>query len=232
MNIVVSGEGAEVYFNSGFEEDGEGNVYVNNKKEQFATKKYVDEQVSTTDDDFKEELAVMTDNIENLRYELHKLKIEIDEMERENIPCETIIFQTNIKLEKDSFPFVLGMKGPSNKNFGFIVPYNGYIDMVTISSQEMDQEIKVNLYVNGLEVAGLDRPINIYYKQNHLAIPIENGDIIQFQSDCETVLAKSMHTVQVTLRYTEFEDRPIKNAKYVPSENRDNDNLEQKKQEF
>ena len=67
--------------------------------------------------------------------------------QKETCAYETIIFQTNSKLELGKFPFVLGMKGSANKKTGYVMPYEGFIDTITLTS--LDEHISIKLFING-----------------------------------------------------------------------------------
>ncbi len=60
-------------------------------------------------------------NIRDLENQIDDINKKLDKVDYSHCH-ETIFFQTNVKLESGKFPFVLGMKGPSNKNTGFVVP--------------------------------------------------------------------------------------------------------------
>src|SRR6201990_3605391 len=117
---------------------------------------------------------------------------------------ETIIFQTNSKLEAGKFPFVLGMKGAASKKTGYVMPYKGIIDTITLTSQDIDQYISVKLFFNGDEFKDLDidKYKDDYYTINRIRnIHLNEGDIINFQAASDTTNEKSMHTIQVFLKY-------------------------------
>ncbi|CAF2194064.1 unnamed protein product [Rotaria magnacalcarata] len=117
---------------------------------------------------------------------------------------DTIIFQTNSKLEQGKFLFSLGMKGPASKKSGYVMPYDGSIDRIVMSSQDVDKEICVKLWINGNESDRDDfvKPENEYfYIHQYTEIALKEGDIVQFQATCNTENEKSMHVIQLMLRY-------------------------------
>ncbi|CAF4905029.1 unnamed protein product [Rotaria socialis] len=117
---------------------------------------------------------------------------------------DTIIFQTNSKLEQGKFLFSLGMKGPASKKSGYVMPYDGSIDRIVMSSQDIDKKICVKLWINGNESDRDDfvKPENEYFHiHQYTEIALKEGDIIQFQATCNTENEKSMHVIQLMLRY-------------------------------
>ena len=115
---------------------------------------------------------------------------------------ETIIFQTNSKLELGKFPFVLGMKGAASKKTGYVMPYDGFIDTIILTSQDIDQHVSVKLLINGDEYS---LPLDKYGDEFFNKIRVNNlhlneGDIIQIQANVDTNNVK-MHVVQVFVGY-------------------------------
>ncbi|CAF4521747.1 unnamed protein product [Rotaria magnacalcarata] len=96
------------------------------------------------------------------------------------------------------------MKGPASKKSGYVMPYDGSIDRIVMSSQDIDKKICVKLWINGNESDRDDfvKPENEYFHiHQYTAIQLKEGDIIQFQATCNTENEKSMHVIQLMLQY-------------------------------
>ncbi|CAF2166548.1 unnamed protein product [Rotaria magnacalcarata] len=96
------------------------------------------------------------------------------------------------------------MKGPASKKSGYVMPYDGSIDRIVMSSQDVDKKICVKLWINGNESDRDDfvKPENEYFHiHQYTEIALKEGDIIQFQATCNTENEKSMHVIQLMLRY-------------------------------
>lgn len=149
-------------------------------------------------DDFESALKTINEQISMLN------KNDNVEVGNEICAYETIIFQTNSKLESGKFPFVLGMKGLSSKKTGYVMPYEGFIDTITLTSYDIDQYISVKLIINGDEFKDLDinKSADTYSTFNRIKnIHLNEGDIINFQAASDTTNEKSMHTIQLFLKY-------------------------------
>ena len=84
------------------------------------------------------------------------------------------------------------------------MPYDGSIDRIVMSSQDIDKKICVKLWINGNESDRDDfvKPENEYFHiHQYTEIALKEGDIIQFQATCNTENEKSMHVIQLMLRY-------------------------------
>src|SRR6201990_616216 len=151
--------------------------------------------------------VLMKEGFESALKTINKQISTLDKNRNNNLQIcayETIIFQTNSKLEAGKFPFVLGMKGAASKKTGYDMPYKGIIDTITLTSQDIDQYISVKLFINGDEFKDLDidKYKDDYYTINRIRnIHLNEGDIINFQAASDTTNEKSMHTIQAFLKY-------------------------------
>src|SRR6201990_2549863 len=120
-------------------------------------KKFVDEMKSQLFDIHNNVLT--KEGFESALATINKQISTLDKNRNNNLQIcayETIIFQTNSKLEAGKFPFVLGMKGAASKKTGYVMPYDGFIDTIILTSQDIDQHISVKLLINGNEFKDLD----------------------------------------------------------------------------
>lgn len=153
----------------------------------------------------------------NMSTNKHKLQIN-----REICAYETIIFQTNSKLESGKFPFVLGMKGGASMKTGYVMPYDGFIDTIILSSQDLNQHIAVKLLINGNEYPiALDKYKDEFFSKIRVThLHLNEGDVIQIQANVDTNDIK-MHVVQVFVGYNlvdknmMLKDQPIEDEEEV-----------------
>src|ERR1700755_1521794 len=168
-------------------------------------KKFVEEMKSQLFDIHNN--VLMKEGFESALATINKQISTLDKNRNNNLQIcayETIIFQTNSKLEAGKFPFVLGMKGAASKKTGYVMPYDGFIDTIILTSQDIDQYISVKLFINGDEFKDLDidKYKDDYYRINRIRnIHPNEGDIRNFQAASDTTNEKSMHTIQVFLKY-------------------------------
>ncbi|KAL7641206.1 UNVERIFIED_CONTAM: hypothetical protein RMT77_008344 [Armadillidium vulgare] len=168
-------------------------------------KKFVEEMKSQLFDIHNN--VLMKEGFESALKTINKQISTLDKNRNNNLQIcayETIIFQTNSKLEVGKFLFVLGMKGAASKKTGYVMPYDGFIDTIIVTSQDIDQYILVKLFINGDEFKDLDidKYKDDYYRINRIRnIHLNEGDIINFQAASDTTNEKSMHTIQVFLKY-------------------------------
>src|SRR6201990_1141792 len=168
-------------------------------------KKFVEEMKSQLFDIHNN--VLMKEGFESALATINKQISTLDKNRNNNLQIcayETIIFQTNSKLEAGKFPFVLGMKGAASKKTGYVMPYKGIIDTITLTSQDIDQYISVKLFINGDEFKDLDidKYKDDYYTINRIRnIHLNEGDIINFQAASDITNEKSMHTIQAFLKY-------------------------------
>ena len=182
------------------------------KSEDDHIKNYVEEMKAQlfdihntvpTKESFENALGTINKQIEFLNNKNNNIDSK-SLVQKETCAYETIIFQTNSKLEIGKFPFALGMKGGGSNKTGYVMPYDGSIDTILLSSQDIDQHISVKLFINGnlrgdiyLDKYKEDEYFNIIRFND---INLSQGDIIQFQSNSETENIK-MHVIQVFIRY-------------------------------
>src|ERR1700755_2720347 len=168
-------------------------------------KKFVEEMKSQLFDIHNN--VLMKEGFESALATINKQISTLDKNRNNNLQIcayETIIFQTNSKLEAGKFPFVLGMKGAASKKTGYDMPYKGIIDTITLTSQNIDQYISVKLFINGDEFKDLDidKYKDDYYTINRIRnIYLNEDDIINFQAASDTTNEKSTHTIQAFLKY-------------------------------
>ena len=151
-----------------------------------------------------EEKVIEIENLNKVLFDLNDKILVLSNHYKINHMYDTIIFQTNSKLEQGKFLFSLGMKGPASKKSGYVMPYDGSIDRIVMSSQDVDKKICVKLWINGNEFDRDDfvKPENEYFHiHQYTEIALKEGDIVQFQATCNTENEKSMHVIQMMLRY-------------------------------
>ena len=80
----------------------------------------------------------------------------------------------------------------------------GPASRVILTSLDVDQFISVKLLINGDEYETLDlnKYKDVYFTTNRIRnIHLNEGDIINFKALSDTINEKSMHTIQVFLKY-------------------------------
>lgn len=155
-------------------------------------------------------------------------------VKKEICAYETIIFQTNSKLELGKFPFVLGMKGNASEKTGYVMPYEGFIDTIILTSQDINQHISVKLLINGNEyLLALDKYQDEFFSKIRVNdLRLNEGDVIQIQSNVDTNNVK-MHVIQVFVgynldnKYMMPRDEPIEDEEieFNKSEYKDDKNI-------
>src|ERR1044072_1646276 len=181
--------------------------------------------------------ALMKEGFESALKTINKQISTLDKNRNNDLQIcayETIIFQTNSKLEAGKFPFVLGMKGAASKKTGYVMPYDGFIDTIILTSQDIDQHISVKLLINGNEYPlPLDKYGDEFFNKIRINdLRIHEGDIIQIQANVDTNNIK-MHVVQVFVGYDlvnkniMLRDEPIEDeeVEFDESDNKDDKNI-------